>query len=62
MDMSTTALGPVAEYLSSSEKPNREYRDGILYPKAMPTKLHALVQFALLMLLRGDPSGFEHPA
>jgi Uma2 family endonuclease len=51
MDMSTTALVPVEEYLRYSEKPNCEYRDGVLYPKAMPTKLHSIIQRVLLTLL-----------
>ncbi|MEP6961077.1 MAG: Uma2 family endonuclease, partial [Acidobacteriota bacterium] len=52
--MSTTALVSVEEYLRTSEKPNREYREGVLFPKAMPTKLRALIQYALLMLLRNQ--------
>ncbi|MEO8026208.1 MAG: Uma2 family endonuclease [Bryobacteraceae bacterium] len=56
--MSTFAPIAVGEYLRSTEKPNREYRDGMLYPKPMPTKLHALIQRALMMLLQkqGAPS------
>ena len=49
--MSVTSLVPVEEYLRSSEKPNAEYRDGVMTPKAMPTKLHSLIQGMLLMLL-----------
>jgi Uma2 family endonuclease len=52
MVMSTTALMPVEEYLSLTEKPYCEYRDGAVSPKAMPTKFHAIIQYALLMLLR----------
>jgi len=52
--MSTTALTPVEEYLRLTEKPYREYRDGVVTPKAMPTKLHSLIQFAVQMLLRGQ--------
>jgi Uma2 family endonuclease len=37
-----------------TEKPNREYRDGVLYPKAMPTKLHSLIQRALVTLLHNQ--------
>jgi Uma2 family endonuclease len=44
----------VQAYLQSETKPNCEYRDGSLFPKAWPTKLHSLIQFALLMLLRGQ--------
>ena len=43
---------PVEEYLLLSDKPNCEYRDGLLYPKAMPTKPHAALQFMLVLLLR----------
>lgn len=50
--MSGTVLVPVEEYLRDWEKPNREYRDGVVYPKAMPTKFHSLIQFALSLLLR----------
>jgi Uma2 family endonuclease len=50
--MSTIALTSVEEYLRLTEKPYREYRDGVVSPKPMPTKLHAIIQFALLMLLR----------
>ena len=50
--MSSTALVSVEEYLRRTEKPNCEYVDGVVHPKAMPTTLHAIVQYALLMLLR----------
>jgi Uma2 family endonuclease len=52
--MSTTTLIPVEEYLRSTEKPYCEYRDGVVTRKAMPTKFHALIQYALLMLLRNQ--------
>jgi len=42
----------VEEYLHSSEKPLSEYRDGVLYPKPMPTVMHGMLEFLLLMLLR----------
>lgn len=50
--MGTMALMSVEAYLRLSVKPNCEYRDGEVSPKAMPTKLHALIQYALLMLLQ----------
>lgn len=50
--MSTTALMAVDDYLRLTGKPHCEYRDGAVSPKAMPTKSHALIQYALLMLLR----------
>ena len=49
--MSTTVLMPVEEYLRLSEKPNCEYRDGVLYPKAMATIFHGRLQFILMKLL-----------
>ena len=35
-----------------SEKPTCEYRDGVLYPKAMPTKFHSELEFMLVLMLR----------
>ena len=52
--MSTVARVPVEEYLHLTEKPNREYRDGVLYPKAMPTKLHSIIQRVLTTLLQNQ--------
>jgi Uma2 family endonuclease len=49
--MSTAALISVEDYLRMTEKPNREYRDGVVTPKSMPTKLHALIQYAVIKLL-----------
>ena len=54
MEVSTTTLMPVEEYLRLTEKPYREYRDGDVSAKAMPTKLHSVIQYALLMLLRNQ--------
>jgi Uma2 family endonuclease len=51
--MSSTALVPIEEYLRYTGKPNCEYRDGIVYPKALSTKFHSIIQRSLLMLL-GD--------
>ena len=50
--MSTTTLVPVQEYLRSSQKPNCEYRDGVLYPKPIPTTFHGLIEFMLVAMLR----------
>lgn len=55
--MSATAIVSVEDYLRRTEKPYCEYVDGVLHPKAMPTKLHALVQFMLMTLL--DKQGVE---
>jgi Uma2 family endonuclease len=49
--MSATAIVSVEDYLRRTEKPYCEYVDGVLYPKAMPTTLHALVQAILIKLL-----------
>src|ERR1700733_2265374 len=49
--MSATATVSVEDYLRRTEKPYCEYVDGVLYPKAMPTSLHALVQAMLIRLL-----------
>ncbi len=54
MEVSTTALMPVEEYLRLTEKPYREYRDGDVSAKTMPTKHHSVIQYALLMLLRNQ--------
>jgi Uma2 family endonuclease len=50
--MSATAIVSVEDYLRRTEKPYCEYVEGVLYPKAMATKLHALVQSLLIVLLR----------
>jgi Uma2 family endonuclease len=50
--MSTATLVSVAEYLRMTEKPSREYRDGVLYPKSMATSSHGIVQGTLVSLLR----------
>jgi Uma2 family endonuclease len=44
----------VDEYLRLTEKPYCEYREGAVSPKALPTKFHALIQYALLMMLRAQ--------
>jgi Uma2 family endonuclease len=50
--MSTTALISVEDYLRLTEKPASEYRDGVLYPKAMPSKPHGVLEFELVSALR----------
>ena len=42
--MSSTTLVPVEDYLRLTEKPNCEYRDGVLYPKAMATTFHGILE------------------
>jgi Uma2 family endonuclease len=49
--MTTTTLVPVEEYLRRTEKPNADYRDGVVYPKSMPTKLHSIIMRALMQIL-----------
>jgi Uma2 family endonuclease len=49
--MSAAALVSVEDYLRLTEKPTCEYVDGVLYPKPMPTTLHALIQKILMALL-----------
>ena len=50
--MGSTTLVPVEEYLRYSEKPNCEYREGVVYPKPMPTTFHGLLEFMLVVMLR----------
>lgn len=50
--MSATTLVTVEDYLRGSEKPNREYRDGVVTAKAFPVKSHSVVQGTLVMLLK----------
>jgi len=52
MVMSSTVLIPVEEYLRLTEKPNCEYREGVLYPKAMGTTFHGVLQLILGAALR----------
>lgn len=49
--MGTTALISIEEYLRLTEKPYREYREGVLYEKPMPTWAHGIIQAALAALL-----------
>jgi Uma2 family endonuclease len=50
--MSSTTLISLEEYLARSDKPTCEYIDGVLHPKPLPTKLHALIEFLLVAILR----------
>lgn len=49
--MIAASLVPVAEFLKNTEKPYREYRDGLVSAKAMPTKLHSILMAALWSIL-----------
>jgi Uma2 family endonuclease len=55
--MSAAAILSVEDYLHRTEKPYCEYIDGVLHPKAMGTRLHALIQKMLMTLL--DRQGVE---
>jgi len=55
--MSAATIVSLEDYLHRTEKPYCEYVDGVLYPKAMATKLHSLIQFLLQVLL--DRQGVE---
>ena len=48
-----------AEYLAYSGKPNCEYFDGVMVPKAMGTRKHAKIQGRIWQLLEGCATGFE---
>ena len=50
--MSSTAFISVEEYVRYSDKPNCEYRKGVLYPKPLPTTFHGLLEFMLVLMLR----------
>jgi Uma2 family endonuclease len=50
--MTAATLVPVAEYLKSTGKPYREYRDGVVVAKSKPTKLRSILMTALWNLLR----------
>jgi len=39
------------EFLRRTEKPNCEYLDGVLHPRAMPTTAHGRMQWILLLML-----------
>ena len=52
--MSTAALVTVEDYLRLKEKPHREYRDGVLCRKALPIKLHSIIQRVLTMVLQNQ--------
>jgi Uma2 family endonuclease len=52
--MSSPTLVSLEEYLTRSEKPTCEYIDGVLRPKPLPTKLHGLIEFLLVAILRSQ--------
>jgi Uma2 family endonuclease len=52
--MSSATLVSVADYLRRTEKPTCEYDEGVLSPKSMPTKIHSLLQYILVGMLRGQ--------
>ena len=52
MATTTTPQVSVEEYLQRTEKPNCEYKDGILYPKPLATTAYAFIQTESARLLR----------
>ncbi len=52
--MSSPTLVSLEEYLTRSEKPTCEYIDGVLRPKPLPTKLHGVIEFLLVAILRSQ--------
>ncbi len=42
----------VDEYLASDAKPQPEFWDGLLIPRAMPTKLHQVLELLLVIALK----------
>ncbi|MBY0506057.1 MAG: Uma2 family endonuclease [Bryobacteraceae bacterium] len=55
----TTELVSVAEYLAAETKPAREYEDGVVTQKPMPTRKHGLIQGWLVELLRREAPEWE---
>jgi Uma2 family endonuclease len=51
MATTTTPLVSVEQYLRRTEKPNCEYKDGILYPKPLATTAHSYIQAESARLL-----------
>jgi Uma2 family endonuclease len=45
---------PVEAYPRLTDKPYSEYRDGVVSPKSLPTKLHSIVQRWLLAALQNQ--------
>ena len=52
--MGATDPVPLDEYLRLTEKPYREYRDGAVSPKALPTKFHSIIQYTLMAMLQNQ--------
>ena len=52
--MTSTGLISVEEYLRLTTKPNCEYRDGVLYPKALATTSHGVLQFTVAIMLQNE--------
>jgi Uma2 family endonuclease len=49
----TLPLVPVEEYLSTAYHPDREYVDGVLLERSMPTMFHAVLQGLLFLHFNG---------
>ena|SRR5215472_10019798 len=52
--MSAATLISVEEYLANPTVPESEYIDGVLRPRSMPTSLHSLISYLLIVMLRGQ--------
>jgi Uma2 family endonuclease len=50
--MTAAGLMTVEEYLTLATKPLSEYREGVLYPRTMPTALHGILELLLALRLR----------
>jgi Uma2 family endonuclease len=50
--MSAATTVSVEDYLRRTEKPSCEYVDGVLYPKALATTVHGLLEVTLALLLQ----------
>jgi Uma2 family endonuclease len=44
----------VEEYLANPGVPESEYIDGVLRPRSMPTLLHGIISYLLIVMLRGQ--------
>lgn len=47
----TLPFVPVDEYLRTTYEPHCEYLDGVLWPKALPDRIHSRLQKLLLLLI-----------
>ena len=50
--MSAGTLISVEDFLRLNSQPNAEYRDGVVYPKPMPTWFHGAIEAAICAMLQ----------